>query len=162
MKKQIKRIAAALVLVGSVVGIAHRATADEIVKIIGEGDKVIASYLASTVTSIEFAEGQIAEITDNYIMIPLTDNIKFKMIKVEGGVPFTLTNSGSTLTATAWANNGATKTMEDFWIGEFEVTQDIWKEVMGLTDAKLPVSSYEATVGGTIYPAGTKQTAVGD
>ena len=162
MKKQIKRIAAALVLVGSVVGIAHRATADEIVKIIGEGDKVIASYLASTVTSIEFAEGQIAEITDNYIMIPLTDNIKFKMIKVEGGVPFTLTNEGSALTSIAWADGGATKTMEDFWIGEFVVTQDIWKEVMGITDAQLPVSNGSSTVGSTMYPSGTKQTAIGD
>ncbi|MBD5232294.1 MAG: formylglycine-generating enzyme family protein [Bacteroidales bacterium] len=94
-------------------------------------------------------------------MIPLTDNIKFKMIKVEGGVPFTLTNEGSALTGTAWANNGATKQMEDFWIGEFEVTQDIWKEVMGLTDAQLPVSNFESTVGSTKYPAGTAQTKKG-
>ncbi|MBD5230960.1 MAG: formylglycine-generating enzyme family protein [Bacteroidales bacterium] len=162
MKKQIKKIAAALILAGGVMGIPHRATAEEIVKIIGEGNKVIASYSASTVTSIEFGEGQIAEVADNYIMIPLTDNIKFKMIKVEGGVPYTLTASGSTLTAGEWANNGATKQMEDFWIGEFEVTQDIWKEVMGITDAKLPVSSYEATVGSTIYPVGTAQTKIGD
>ena len=162
MKKQIKKIAAALALVGSVVGISHRATAEEIVKIIGEGNNVIASYSASTVTSIEFAEGEIAEVADNYIMIPLTDNIKFKMIKVEGGVPYTLTAEGSALTGTAWADNGATKQMEDFWIGEFEVTQDIWKEVMEITDAQLPVSNYESTLGDNKYPVGTKQTAVGD
>ena len=161
MKKQIKKIAAALALVCSVVGIAHRATAEEIVKIIGEGNKVIASYSASSVTSIEFAEGEIAEVADNYIMIPLTDNIKFKMIKVEGGVPYTLTNQGSALTATAWTN-GTTKQMEDFWIGEFEVTQGIWKEVMGITDAQLPVSNVESTLAGTTYPVGTKQTAIGD
>ena len=162
MKKQIKKIAAALALVCSVVGIAHRATAEEIVKIIGEGNKVIASYSASSVTSIEFAEGEIAEVADNYIMIPLTDNIKFKMIKVEGGVPFTLTNQGSALTGAWTTNNGATKQMEDFWIGEFEVTQDIWKEVMGITDAQLPVSNYETTVGSTKYPVGTAQTKIGD
>ncbi|MBD5232326.1 MAG: formylglycine-generating enzyme family protein, partial [Bacteroidales bacterium] len=97
----------------------------------------------------------------NYIVIPLTDNIKFKMIKVEGGVPFTLTNEGSALTGTAWANNGATKQMEDFWIGEFVVTQDIWKEVMGITDAQLPVSTVSTSVGSTTYPIGTAQTKKG-
>ena len=161
MNMNFKKIVAAFVLAASVVGVPMSASADEIVKVIGEGNKVIGSYSTSKVTSIEFAEGQIAEVSDNYIVIPLTDNIKFKMIKVEGGVPYTLTDSGSALTATAWAGGGATKQMEDFWIGEFEVTQDIWKEVMGVTDAQLPVSNSEVTVGSTKYPSGTKQTKVG-
>ncbi|MBD5231590.1 MAG: formylglycine-generating enzyme family protein [Bacteroidales bacterium] len=157
MKERInfKKIAAAFMLAAGVFSIPMSAQGDEIVKVIGDGNLVLGMYPATSVSHIEFGEGTSIE-------IPLSETVSFKMIKVEGGAPFTLTSTAGALTATAWANNGATKQMEDFWIGEFEVTQGVWKEVMGQTDADLPKSNVSSTVGSTTYPSGTAQTKIGD
>ena len=143
MKKNFsfKKAAAAAIVAAGVAGFSATVSAEEYVKIMGTGDEVLGAYPAASVSYIEFAEVNLAEVTDNYIVIPLSDAVKFKMIKVEGGVDYTLTKMGTALTGTAWTDGKATKRVEDFWIGEFEVTQGVWKNVMGVTDSKLPKSS---------------------
>ena len=141
MKKNFnfKKAAAAAIVAAGVAGFAATVSAEEYVKIMGTGDEVLGAYPAASVSYIEFIEDYIPGLEDlKSVEIALSDNVKFTMIKVEGGVDYTLTNDGAALTGTAWGDGKATKRIEDFWIGEFEVTQGVWKEVMGVTDAKLP------------------------
>ena len=147
MKKNFnfKKAAAAAIVAAGVAGFTATVSGEEYVKIMGTGDEVLGLYPATSVSYIEFTE--LEDIKS--VEIALSDNVKFKMIKVEGGVDYTLTSTGTALTATAWAGGKATKRVEDFWIGEFQVTQGVWKEVMGIT--QFPTSG-----------AGSSQSAVGN
>ena len=145
MKKNFnfKKAAAAAIVAAGVAGFAATVSAEEYVKIMGSGDEVLGLYPATSVSYIEFTEDYTPG--PKSVEIVLSDSVKFTMIKVAGGVDYTLTNTGTALTTTAWADGKATKRVEDFWIGEFEVTQGVWKEVMGITDADLPMSSDSPT-----------------
>lgn len=142
--KTVKKIAALAALVGCVLA-AHevaKAQADEPemvekVKITGVDGQVLGSYVASEVGSIDFVE-EAPEFDDSDILIQLSPTVSFHMIKVEGGVPYTLTGTIS-FSGSAWSGDAATKQMETFWIGMTEVTQGEWKEVMGVTT--LPTAS---------------------
>ena len=154
MKKNFnfKKAAAAAIVAAGVTGFSATVSGEEYVKVIGTGDVVLGAYPAASVSYIEFTEDYIPGLEDiKSVEIALSDNVKFTMIKVEGGVDYTLANAGTALTAAAWADGKATKRVEDFWIGEFEVTQGVWKDVMGITDAQLPTSS-----------SGSKQTTIGN
>ena len=146
--KTVKKIAALAALVGCVLA-GHevaKAQADEPemvekVKITGVDGQVLGSYVASEVGSIDFVEEAadiIPEIDDSDILIQLSPDVSFHMIKVEGGVPYTLTGT-LPFEGSAWSGDAATKQMETFWIGMTEVTQGEWKEVMGVTT--LPTAS---------------------
>ncbi|MBD5232847.1 MAG: formylglycine-generating enzyme family protein [Bacteroidales bacterium] len=156
MKKNFnfKKAAAAAIVAAGVAGFTATVSGEEYVKIMGTGDEVLGAYPAASVSYIEFTEDYtpdpgIDPADLKSVEIALSDNVKFKMIKVEGGVDYTLTSTGTALTATAWAGGKATKRVEDFWIGEFQVTQGVWKEVMGIT--QFPTSG-----------AGSSQSAVGN
>ena len=158
MKERInfKKIAAAFMLAAGVFSIPMSAQGDEIVKVIGDGNLVLGMYPATSVSHIEFGEGTSIE-------IPLSETVSFKMIKVEGGVPYKLQNTGIATASSNWRSVGTTKQMEDYWIGEFQVTQGIWKEVMGISsDDKLPVSNVSSTLNGTTFQKESKQTAIGN
>ena len=144
MKKNFnfKKAAAVAIVAAGVACFTATAFGEEYVKIMGTGDEVLGAYPAASVSYIEFTEVKSVEIA-------LSDNVKFTMIKVEGGVDYTLTNTGKAFTATAWADGKATKRVEEFWIGEFEVTQGVWKEVMDVTDEQLPTT--QSAVGND-YP----------
>ena len=145
MKKNFnfKKAAAAAIVAAGMAGFTATVSGEEYVKIMGPGDEVLGAYPAASVSYIEFTEDYTPDLKS--VEIALGDNVKFTMIKVEGGVDYTLTYWGSALTGTAWADGKATKRIEDFWIGEFEVTQGVWKEVMGVTDADLPMSTDDTT-----------------
>ncbi|MBD5231311.1 MAG: formylglycine-generating enzyme family protein [Bacteroidales bacterium] len=159
MKERInfKKIAAAFMLTAGVLSIPVSSQGDEIVKIFGQNNLMLGTYPATSVSHIEFGEGTSIE-------IPLSETVSFKMIKVEGGVPYTLQNTGINTASSNWQIVGTTKQMEDYWIGEFLVTQGIWKEVMGISsDDKLPVSNVATNfTSGISVPKGSKQTAIGN
>lgn len=158
MKERInfKKIAAAFMLAAGVLSIPVSSQGDEIVKIFGQNNLMLGTYPATSVSHIEFGEGTSIE-------IPLSETISFKMIKVEGGVPYKLQNTGIVTASSNWRSVGTTKQMEDYWIGEFQVTQGIWKEVMGISsDDKLPVSNVSSTLNGITFQIGSKQTAIGN
>ena len=144
--KTVKKIAALAALVGCVLA-GHevaKAQADEPemvekVKITGVDGQVLGSYVASEVGSIDFVE-EVSDVIfdDSGILIQLSPTVSFRMIKVEGGVPYTLTGM-LPFEGSAWSGTAATKQMETFWIGMTEVTQGEWKEVMGVTT--LPTTS---------------------
>ena len=108
MKERInfKKIAAAFMLAAGVFSIPMSAQGDEIVKVIGDGNLVLGMYPATSVSHIEFGEGTSIE-------IPLSETVSFKMIKVEGGVPYTLQNTGINTASSNWQTVGTTKQMED-------------------------------------------------
>ncbi|MBD5252494.1 MAG: formylglycine-generating enzyme family protein [Bacteroides sp.] len=150
MKKRttIKTLATGVVLAACATGL-HAAT-DVYRQIIvhGTDDSVLATYYESELSYLEFVEKEEvypnAEVyTNGNILIKLSSEVKFKMVKVEGGVDYTLTDNGTPITA--W---DATKHIDTFYIGEYEVTQGLYKEVKGT------VPSDQSMIGDN-YPVAT-------
>lgn len=151
MKKRlnIKMLAAVFVLAAGATALTSTASGDQVIKIYGTNGNVLNTYSESEVSHLEFVEEEVvtpepkpevypdAEIDEaGNILIKLTKDLSFRMINVEGGVDYTLrsvtSDTGNGSAITAW---NATKRMETFTIGEFEVTQGLWKAIMGSVPA---------------------------
>ena len=67
-----------------------------------------------------------AQSNDNLLVVKLRDNLSFKMVKVTGGT----FQMGST-NGEEWEQPVHSVTLSDYYIGETEVTQELWLAVMG-------------------------------
>ena len=144
MKKRttIKTLATAAVLAACAAGL-HAATDDDQIIVHGEGDSVLGTFDASEVSYLEFKPAVYPNARidgEGNILIKLSPDVSFKMINVEGGVDYTLATDGNAITA--W---DATKHLDSFYLGQYEVTQGVYKEI---TDS-VPASQ---TATGDNYP----------
>ncbi|MDE6207306.1 MAG: formylglycine-generating enzyme family protein [Muribaculaceae bacterium] len=129
----IKVFAAVLVLIGCVVAQCVNAEVLREIKLHGANGQVLNTYYASDVDYFEIGEREapdypFAEFTadnKNNIVFHLTENVSFKMIKVQGGT-YTLQSSNLT-----WPEAQKRKTLSDYYLAEFECTQGLWKAVKG-------------------------------
>lgn len=70
------------------------------------------------------------------ILAPSGSDISFKMVRVKGGT-FTMGADDSDSEATASEKPTHQVTLSDYWIGEMEVTEGLWKAVMGSNPSKV-------------------------
>ena len=128
----IKALAVALVLIGCVVVLPVNARIIREVKVHGANGQVLHTYNVSDVDYFEFVENKVfdypfaefASDNKNNIVFHLSEDVSFKMIKVQGG---TYALQG----ASDWTTDQKTKTLSDYYIAEFECTQGVWKAVKG-------------------------------
>ncbi|MDO5343107.1 MAG: SUMF1/EgtB/PvdO family nonheme iron enzyme, partial [Bacteroidia bacterium] len=93
--------------------------------------KVVQQPVAQPVAAQKPANGVVTDADGN--MVATVNDVTFKMIKVEGGT-FTMGED----------KEAHEVTLSDYYIGEFEVTQELWEAVMGsnpsrFKGSKLPV-----------------------
>ena len=130
MKKRttIKTLAAAVVLGACAAGLHATTEDDQRLIVYGENDSELGTFDASEVSYLEFKQAvyPYARVDNegNLLFKPSPD-VSFKMIKVEGGVDYALTRTGSEITS--WS---PTKRIDNFYLGQYEVTQGVYKAMM--------------------------------
>lgn len=131
-----KAAAALFVLVAAAVSLTMEAdVVKRKIKVVGPDSKTtLGVFDTSKVSYIEVTEepdatedvypnATIAQNGD--LLIELTPELIFRMVRVEGGVDYTLQSTGITWTT------GKTKKIETFYLGQFEVTQGLWQQIKG-------------------------------
>lgn len=145
MKSKIifKTIAAAVILAVGAVSLTAIASERDVIKIYGADDDVLGQFDASQVSYLQFEEEidyPNAEVDKNgNIIIMLSPEVKFKMIKVDAYTDLGWTRSewtyyrlrGGDMLSPTWTSETKERRINPFYLGEFVVTQDICKSVTG-------------------------------
>ncbi|MDE6207867.1 MAG: formylglycine-generating enzyme family protein [Muribaculaceae bacterium] len=127
----IKVLAAVLVLIGCVVAQRVNAKIIREVTVHGANGQILNTYDVSEVDYFEFEEREVFPFAEfaadnkNNIVFHLSEDVSFKMIKVQAG-SYALQSSDIT-----WTMTQKTRAVLDFYIAEFECTQGLWKAVKG-------------------------------